>query len=132
MEEQIKILANIGNLLKNGGKNMEKNEGRKNLAELAGANLKRELKRQKVTQEELAERTFRDVRTVSRWVNQGINSLEEISYVAEELGISVMSILAFDKDSEDDIVPLIFIVKLFTFLHICNRRLVKPSLFLLC
>ena len=75
---------------------------KKNLAQLAGANLKQELKNQGLTQEELADRAYRDVRTVNRWVNQGINSLEDIAFVASVLGVSVMSILAFDKDCEDD------------------------------
>ncbi len=62
---------------------------------VAGANLKRLIKESKYkTQEEFAFEFGADVRTVGRWVNQGIDKLSIIEQIAEFFGIDVLDVLS--------------------------------------
>ena len=59
-----------------------------------GANLKRLIQESKYgTQEEFAEAYNADVRTVRRWIKNGINDIYTIEYVAKTLGVDVMALL---------------------------------------
>ncbi|HBN12777.1 MAG TPA: hypothetical protein DD415_04090 [Clostridiales bacterium] len=67
---------------------------KKSISEIAGKNLKRLIKTSKYkTQEEFAYCFGTDVRTVSRWVNNGINNLDTLQEIAEFLGIEVLELL---------------------------------------
>ncbi len=62
---------------------------------VAGANLKRLIKESKYkTQEEFAFEFGADVRTVGRWVNQGIDKLSIIEQIAEFFDIDVSDVLS--------------------------------------
>lgn len=64
------------------------------LSKTAGANIKQLIKNsQYKTQEEFAYQFGTDVRTVSRWVNQGIDSIDTISQIADFFDVTVESIL---------------------------------------
>ena len=60
-----------------------------------GANLKRLIQESKKypTQEKFAEAYNADVRTVRRWIKNGINDIYTIEYVAKTLGVDVMALL---------------------------------------
>ena len=55
------------------------------LSRYAGNFLKKELRRRNISQEAFAERIGVTDRTVRRWINNGINSLENISVIAARL-----------------------------------------------
>ena len=65
----------------------------KDLGLVAGANVKRLIK-EWGTQEEFASEFGADVRTVGRWVNQGIDKLSIIGEIAEFFKIDVFAILS--------------------------------------
>ena len=59
-----------------------------------GANLKRLIKESKYrTQEAFAAACHTDPRVVRRWIKEGVNSLENINYLAELLETDVMALL---------------------------------------
>ena len=60
-----------------------------------GSNLKHLIKESEYrTQERFAEKAFVDVRTVRRWVQNGIDSISTIAMVAEILDVDVMALLS--------------------------------------
>ena len=59
-----------------------------------GANLKRLIQESKYhTQEAFAEAYNADVRTVRRWIKEGINDIYTVEYVAETLEVDVRALL---------------------------------------
>ena len=59
-----------------------------------GANLKRLIQESKYrTQEAFAEALHADVRTVRRWIKNGINDIYTVEYVANVLEVDVMALL---------------------------------------
>lgn len=65
------------------------------LSLIAGANLKRLIKSSKYkTQEEFAFEFGTDVRTVGRWVNNGIKNLDTIQQIAVFFDIDVLTLLS--------------------------------------
>ena len=59
-----------------------------------GANLKRLIKESKYeTQEKFAEAYNADVRTVRRWIKNGINDIYTVEFVAKTLNVDVMALL---------------------------------------
>lgn len=68
---------------------------KKALRLVAGAKLKTLIKESAYkTQDEFAYRFGTDVRTVSRWVNHGIDSLDTIQQIADFFGVDVFTILS--------------------------------------
>ncbi len=62
---------------------------------VAGAKLKQLIKQSKYkTQEEFAFEFGADVRTIGRWINNGIDSLSTIQKIADFFGIAVSDILS--------------------------------------
>ena len=62
---------------------------------VAGAKLKQLIKQSKYkTQEEFAFEFGADVRTIGRWINNGIDSLSTIQKIADFFGIAVSYILS--------------------------------------
>lgn len=62
---------------------------------VAGAKLKQLIKQSKYkTQEEFAFEFGADVRTIGRWINNGIDSLSTIQKIAGFFGIAVSDILS--------------------------------------
>lgn len=57
-------------------------------AEIAGKNLKRFIKEANITQEDFAYEYGTDVRTISRWVNGGIDKTSIVEELAIKLGKS--------------------------------------------
>lgn len=64
------------------------------LSKVAGANLKRLLKEFGKTQEDFADEFCVDVRTVRRWVSNGIDKLSLVQQIAEHFNVDVLSILS--------------------------------------
>ena len=59
-----------------------------------GANLKRLIQESKYrTQEAFAEAFNADVRTVRRWIKNGINDIYTVEYIARTLEVDVMALL---------------------------------------
>lgn len=72
---------------------MEQNP--KSLGSIAGENLKRLIKQSKYkTQEEFAFEFGSDVRTIGRWINNGIDRISTIEQIADFFGIAVSDILS--------------------------------------
>ena len=64
----------------------------KDLGLVAGANLKRLIKNSKYkTQEEFAFEFGTDVRTIGRWVNNGIKNLDTIQQIAAFFGVDALA-----------------------------------------
>ena len=62
---------------------------------VAGAKLKQLIKQSKYkTKEEFAFEFGADVRTIGRWINNGIDSLSTIQKIADFFGIAVSDILS--------------------------------------
>ena len=61
---------------------------------VAGANLKRLLKETGRTQEDFADEFYYDVRTIRRWIRNGIDSISLIEKIADFFGVSVFDILS--------------------------------------
>ena len=62
--------------------------------EKVGENLKRLIKESEChTQESFAEKAFVDVRTVRRWVKNGIDSISTVAMVADILDVDVKALL---------------------------------------
>ena len=61
--------------------------------EKIGENLKRLIKESNCTQERFAEKAFVDVRTVRRWVQNGIDSISTVAMVADILDVDVRALL---------------------------------------
>lgn len=62
---------------------------------VAGANLKRFIKNSKYrTQQRFAMEIATDVRVVNRWINDGINSLTTLNYLANFFGVSILEFLS--------------------------------------
>lgn len=62
---------------------------------VAGAKLKQLIKQSKYkTQEEFAFEFGADVRTIGRWINNGIDSLSTIQKIADFFGVAVSDILS--------------------------------------
>ena len=62
--------------------------------EKIGTNLKRLIKESKYrTQERFADAAFVDVRTVRRWIQNGIDSITTVAMVADVLGVDVKALL---------------------------------------
>ena len=55
--------------------------------------LKRLIKESNCTQEQFAEKAFVDVRTVRRWIQNGIDSISTIAMIAEILDVDVQALL---------------------------------------
>ena len=68
---------------------------------IAGRNLKKLVKQNPAirTQERFAEFVDKDVKTVRRWFNQGIDSLSLIKTISDLLGISDTELL-FEQDKQ--------------------------------
>lgn len=75
-----------------------------NPAVTAGKFLKKELKKNHITQEKFAEDFGVDARTVRRWVSKGINSVETIWSIADFFGLENIR----DVFSSEDDVPSVF------------------------
>lgn len=68
---------------------------KKYLGLVVGENLRNLIKESDLkTQEEFAFRFGTDVRTVSRWINHGIDSLETIQQIADFFDLDVLTILS--------------------------------------
>ena len=68
---------------------------RKALCLVAGANLKRLIKNSVYrTQEEFAYQFGTDIRTVNRWVNQGIPNLTLVEMIADFFGVDPLALLS--------------------------------------
>jgi len=66
----------------------------KYLSQIAGDNVKRVIKNSDFeTQENFAFAFGADVRTVSRWLNNGIKNLDTLQEIAEFLEVDVLSLL---------------------------------------
>lgn len=64
------------------------------LSQIAGKNLKRIIKSSKYkSQEEFAYAFGAEIRTVSRWLNNGIKNLDTLQEIADFLKIDVLSLL---------------------------------------
>lgn len=61
---------------------------------IAGANLKRLLKEQQLTQEDFAEGYGVDARTVRRWVKGNLYDLRQLQQIAAYFNIDVLAILS--------------------------------------
>lgn len=68
---------------------------RKDLGLVAGANLKRLIKESGYrTQEAFAYEFGTDVRTVGRWINNGIKNLDTLQLIADFFGVDALAILS--------------------------------------
>lgn len=72
-----------------------------------GSYLKRELKKRNVTQEAFSDDFGVDVRTVRRWVTNGVHSLDVVVEIACYFGVSLRDVL-----SDEDGVPFCLDIKL--------------------
>ena len=68
------------------------------LSQIAGMNLKRILKEKGITQESFAASYGVNVRTVRRWIKNGIDSVDLVSFVADELNVSFWDMLSDESD----------------------------------
>ena len=66
-----------------------------------GRNLKRILKIKGYSQQYFAGMANVEVRTVGRWVNDGINQIDLIAFVAHTLGVRLIDLI-----SDDEVYPL--------------------------
>ena len=64
---------------------------------VAGANLKRLMKENRLTQEDFAEAFSADERTVRRWISQGINNITLIGEIADFFNVSITDILGLTE-----------------------------------
>lgn len=64
---------------------------------VAGANLKRLMKENQLTQEDFAEAFCADDRTVRRWISQGINNITLIGEIADFFNVSITDILGLTE-----------------------------------
>ena len=65
----------------------------------AGTFLKSELKKRKITQEKFAEYMGCDVRTVGRWIHDGINQVDILFIIASFFGLeNIGDIFSFEED----------------------------------
>ena len=63
-----------------------------------GAYLKKELADRKISQERFATMVFVEPRTVRRWIRDGINNIDTVFLIADQLGVSIGDILANCRD----------------------------------
>lgn len=73
---------------------------------VVGEYLRRELKVRHITQEAFSLDFGADVRTVRRWIKDGVNSLDTVVEIARYFGVSVGDVLSLDND-----IPLFFYSK---------------------
>ena len=71
---------------------------RGNLSHQAARFLRRALKAQHCTQENFAEKINCDVRTVRRWLKDGVQSLDNIQLICDALDVSVGDIFLDEED----------------------------------
>lgn len=67
-------------------------------AQQVGVYLKKELAKQKISQERFAAMVYVEPRTVRRWIRNGVNDINTIYLIAKQLGVSLWDILADCKD----------------------------------
>ena len=70
---------------------------------VVGGYLKRKLKEGGITQEAFSYDFSVDVRTVRRWLRDGVHSLDTVVEIANHFGVSVGDVL-----SDEDSVPFLF------------------------
>ena len=70
---------------------------------VVGGYLKRKLKDRGITQESFSIEYGADVRTVRRWIHDGVHSLDTVVEIARYFGVSVGDVL-----SDEDSVPFLF------------------------
>lgn len=96
---------------------------------LVGGYLKRQLRSRHMTQECFAEKIGVDVRTVRRWIKDGVHSLDAVVDLACFFGVGVGDVLS----EEEDIPSLLYS---YILRQMCLCRLTKiqkdPRRFILC